>query len=448
LRYVAPISLVDTVAALRAGRLDLHEHVDALLDRIEALDPALLALLPEPGRRARLHADAADLLLRHPTPGGRPPLFGALVGVKDVLRVDGLPTHGGSALPAERLAGPQSETVRSLRAAGALVLGKTRTAEFAYAAPGPTRNPHDPGHTPGGSSHGSAAGVAAGFFPLALGTQTIGSVIRPAAFCGVAGFVPTFGRIPAGGTLYVSRSLDRVGMFASGPAGIALAAATLLSGWRPAGGLRRPVLGVAGGPHLESVEPAARELFERQVETLAAAGYQIRRELVFEDAEEVAESLRRLMNGELAREHAALFARYRDRYRALTAGGIELGRAIPDAQLDADRRAALDRRLRVESQRRAAGVDVWVTPGALGPAPAGVSASGSPWLNLPWSYVGLPAAAIPAGAIGGLPVGLQLVGGWRADEELLEWAGALARDVGFPSLPAAEQPRPQSFTWY
>lgn len=449
MRDVAPVSLVDTVAALRAGHLDLHEHVDALLDRIEALDATLLAVLPEPGRRERLHADAADLLERYPDPADRPPLFGALVGVKDVLRVDGLPTAGGSTLPVERLAGSESAAVRSLRAAGALPLGKTRTAEFAYAAPGPTRNPHDPGHTPGGSSHGSAAGVAAGFFPLALGTQTIGSIIRPAAFCGVAGFVPTYGRVPADGTLHVSRSLDRVGPFAGDAAGILLAAAALISRWHPVGGAPRPVLGVADGPFLEAAEPAARELFERQVDILAAAGYQVRRELVFEDAEEVAQSLRRLMNGEFAREHAALFERYQDRYRPQTAGGIEQGRAVSDAQLDADRGAALERRRRVESQRHAAGVDLWVTPAALGPAPAGISASGSPWPNLPWSYVGLPAVAIPAGAIGELPVGLQLVGGWHADEELLEWAVALGRDVGFPTLPApAHQPRPQSFTWW
>jgi Asp-tRNA(Asn)/Glu-tRNA(Gln) amidotransferase A subunit family amidase len=371
-----------------------------------------------------------------------------LVGVKDALRVDGMPTGGGSAVPAERLARSESAAVRSLRAAGALVLGKTHTAEFAYASPGPTRNPHDPDHTPGGSSHGSAAGVAAGFFPLALGTQTIGSIIRPAAFCGVAGFVPSYGRIRTDGTLHVSRSLDRIGLFAAGAEGIALAAATVIDRWRPVDGVRQPVLGVADGPFLESAEPAARELFERQLDALAGAGYRIRRERVFEDAEEVAESLRRLMNGEFAREHAGLFERYRDRYRPQTAGGIEQGQTITDEQLDADRRAAVERRLRVEAQRRAAGVDLWLTPGALGPAPTGLSASGSPWLSLPWSYVGLPAVAIPAGAIGGLPVGLQLAGGWQADEELIGWAVALA-EVDFPSVPAAAaQPRPQQFTWY
>lgn len=219
----------------------------------------------------------------------------------------------------------------------------------------------------------------------------------------MAGFVPTYGRVPADGTLHVSRSLDRVGPFAGDAAGILLAAAALISRWHPVGGAPRPVLGVADGPFLEAAEPAARELFERQVDILAAAGYQVRRELVFEDAEEVAQSLRRLMNGEFAREHAALFERYQDRYRPQTAGGIEQG----------------------------------------------ISASGSPWPNLPWSYVRLPAVAIPAGAIGELPVGLQLVGGWHADEELLEWAVALGRDLGFPTLPApAHQPRPQSFTWW
>jgi Asp-tRNA(Asn)/Glu-tRNA(Gln) amidotransferase A subunit family amidase len=452
MRDVAPVSLASTVGDLRTGRLDLHEHIDALLDRIEAVDPALLAVLPEPGRRARLHAQAAELLDRHPSPDRRPPLFGALVGVKDVLRVDGMPTLGGSSLPAEAFAGPEAAVVRSLRGAGALVLGKTRTAEFAYAAPGPTRNPHDHGRTPGGSSHGSAAGVAAGFFPLALGTQTIGSIVRPAAFCGVAGYVPTYGRVAAEGTLFVSRSLDRIGLLAADAESLELAASTLVASWHPVGAARQPSLGVAGGPFLDAVEPAARELFERQVEALGAAGYRVCGDRLFEDAEEVAESLRRLMNGELAREHAVLFERYRDRYRAQSAAGIEQGMAITDEQLAADRRALVERRYRVESHRRAAGIDLWITPAALGPAPVGIGASGSPWPNLPWSYLGLPAVALPAGTLGGLPVGLQLVAGWHADEELLQWSARLAASVEFPSAPAptaeAEKRDSPSFSWY
>ena len=322
---VAPMSLVGTVSRLHGGGLDLHALVDACCDRAERLDPVLHALVPEPGRRQRLHADAGALLRAFPEPG--PPLFGALVGVKDVLRVEGLPTGGGSDLPPRELDGAESAAVTALRAAGALVMGKTATAELAYAAPGPTRNPHDPARTPGGSSHGSAAGVAAGLFPLALGTQTIASVMRPAAYCGVAGYVPTFGRIPADGLLAVSRTLDRVGLFAADVPSLTLAASTLVRRWRAAGGQRRPALGVAEGPFLDHVEPAARELFERQVQALADAGYQVRRVRLFEDAEAVTASLRRLVNGELAREHARLFERHRDRYRPQT--GLPPGGRTP-----------------------------------------------------------------------------------------------------------------------
>ncbi len=163
-------------------------------DRIESEDPQVHAFVAEPGRRARLLAAAAGLAARSAGSERKPPLYGVVAGIKDVIRVDGLPTRAGSRLPAEILAGPQAPAVGRLLAAGALVAGKTVTAEFAVIAPGPTRNPRAPGHTPGGSSSGSAAAVAAGMVPLALGTQTIASVIRPAAFCGVAGFRPTYGR--------------------------------------------------------------------------------------------------------------------------------------------------------------------------------------------------------------------------------------------------------------
>jgi Asp-tRNA(Asn)/Glu-tRNA(Gln) amidotransferase A subunit family amidase len=434
--YIAPMSLVD-----------------AACDRVEQIDPVIQALVPEADRRGRLHAAAAALLRRHPDPGDRPPLFGALVGVKDVLRVEGLPTAGGSDLPPAELEGLESAAVTALRRAGALVLGKTRTAEFAYAAPGPTRNPHDHGRTPGGSSHGSAAGVVAGLCPLALGTQTIASVMRPAAYCGVVGYVPTYGRISAGGLLPVSRTLDRVGLLTADLASMALAASTLVTGWRRSGAgpvARRPELGVAEGPFLEHVEPAALELFERQVAALAEAGYLVRRVRLFEDAEALTASLRRLVNGELAREHAELFERYRDRYRTQTAAGIRAGLLLDERQLEADRRAARERRRQVEAQRWSAGVDVWVSPAACGPAPEGIAASGAPWLSLPWSYVGLPAVALPAGTVGGLPVGLQLVAGWDADEQLLSWSRGIAAAADHPAVEAAPATAgtAEEFRWY
>ncbi|HZD01266.1 MAG TPA: amidase [Actinomycetes bacterium] len=449
--YIALTSLVDVVDDLRRGRLDLHAHIDASCDRVEQIDPVLQALVPEAGRRARLHAAADGLLGDYPDPGHRPPLFGALVGVKDVMRVEGLPTAGGSALPPEELDGSESAVVTALRSAGALVLGKTRTAEFAYAAPGPTRNPRDPGRTPGGSSHGSAAGVAAGLCPLALGTQTIASTMRPAAYCGVVGYVPTHGRIATDELLFVSRALDRVGLFTADVASMGLAAGSVVAGWRRVSAQRRPALGVAEGPFLDCVEPAARELLELQVAALAAAGYRVRRVGVFEDAGAVTASLRRLVNGELAREHAKLFERYRDRYRPQTAAGIQAGLAVDDQQLQADRRAALQRRRRVEAQRWSAGVDVWVSPAACGPAPEGIASSGAPWLSVPWSYVGLPAVALPAGTVDGLPAGLQLVGGWRADEHLLAWATGIAEAVGQPMVeagPANGAVGGREFRWY
>ena len=149
------------------------------------------------------------------------------VGVKDIFHAAGFETRAGSQLPPELLTGPEADAVGRLRAAGCLILGKTVTTEFAYYEPEPTRNPHNLAHTPGGSSSGSAAAVAAGLAPLALGTQTIGSVIRPAAFCGIVGFKPSYGRISPEGLIFFSPSLDHVGLFTQDVAGMSLAAAVL-----------------------------------------------------------------------------------------------------------------------------------------------------------------------------------------------------------------------------
>ena len=259
-----PLPLAETVAALRAGRIDLEAHVEAALARAAETAPDLRALLPEPGRAARVRAAVATLRARSPDPGasGPPPLFGALLGVKDIFAVDGLPTRAGSALPAQLFAMPEATSVARLRRAGAIVLGKTVTTEFAYLEAGATANPHDRGRTPGGSSSGSAAAVAAGIVPLALGTQTIGSVLRPAAFCGIVGFKPSYGRVPSDGVIPLSRTVDTVGTFTQDVAGAALAAAALLDGWAPAGEVGRPLLGVPAGPYLEQAQPRGRAAFD------------------------------------------------------------------------------------------------------------------------------------------------------------------------------------------
>ncbi len=211
--FIHPAPLAPIVSALRSGELDLQRYIDETCDRIDALEPQLQALLPEPDRRQRLHNEATALQQQWPEPGNRPPLYGVLTGIKDVFRVDGFPTHAGSQLPPELFTGPEATCVTRLRNAGVLILGKTVTTEFAWAEPGPTRNPHHLEHTPGGSSSGSAAAVAAGFCSLALGTQTIGSTIRPASFCGIVGFKPSYGRIPTDGLILFSKSVDTVGIF-------------------------------------------------------------------------------------------------------------------------------------------------------------------------------------------------------------------------------------------
>lgn len=188
---IAPLPLAELGLALRGGTLALAAFVHRLCDRIEAVDPQIEALLPEAGRRERLLREAERLEAMFPDRHTRPALWGVPLGVKDIFHVDGFATRAGSALPPEVLAGRQGGVVTKLRAAGAIIVGKTVTTEFAFFEPGPTRNPHNVQHTPGGSSSGSAAAVAAGLCALALGTQTIGSTIRPAAYCGIAGFKPS-----------------------------------------------------------------------------------------------------------------------------------------------------------------------------------------------------------------------------------------------------------------
>src|SRR5438045_4726980 len=224
---ISPASLAATATALRSGQLDLLTYIDEACNRIDAAEPLIHALLPEQDRRQRLLTEAEALQKRFPEPASRPPLFGILLGVKDIFRVAGFPTQAGSQLPAELFDGPEAASVTLLRNTGALILGKTISAEFAWIEPGPTRNPHNLDHTPGGSSSGSAAAVAAGFCPLALGSQTVGSVIRPAAFCGVVGFKPSYGRISTDGMVFCSSSLDTIGFFTGAVSGLALLALLL-----------------------------------------------------------------------------------------------------------------------------------------------------------------------------------------------------------------------------
>jgi Asp-tRNA(Asn)/Glu-tRNA(Gln) amidotransferase A subunit family amidase len=412
---------------LRAGRFDLAAMIDAVCNRIDAIEPELQALLDEPARCRRLLTEAAALQQRYPAPAARPPLYGVLVGVKDIFRVDGFPTRVGSQLPAEIFAGAEADAVRALRQAGALILGKTVTTEFAFFEPGPTRNPHNPAHTPGGSSSGSAAAVAAGYCPLALGTQTIGSVLRPAAFCGIVGFKPSFGRVSTAGVIPFSDSLDHVGWLAQDVAGVAAASAVLCRDWRPAPARpARPTLGVPSGPYLEQAPASTLSAFEAMLSRLAAAGYSVRHVPALSDIAAINRRHVRIMAAEVARVHADWFPRYQALYRPRTAALIREGYTVTDEELQQARAGRLTLRDELHTRMDAAGIDLWVCPPTLGPAPAGLASTGDPIMNLPWTHAGLPALTLPAGrADNGLPLGLQVIARFGADETLLAWAAGM-----------------------
>ncbi|MFI5805377.1 amidase [Streptomyces sp. NPDC051561] len=377
---------------------------------------------------ARLDAETrAFVTLADPPPlSGPGPLSGVAVGVKDIIRVDGLPTGGGSALPADALSGPQATIVSRLLAAGAYVAGKTVTAEFAILAPGPTRNPHNPAHTPGGSSSGSAAAVAAGTVPLAVGTQTVGSMIRPAAYCGVVGFKPTYGRIPIDGVIPNAPSFDTLGLYARDVAGIAPAAAVVCDHWTPAAPTANPVLGVPEGPYLSHAGPEARAAFERHVEALRAYGYEVRRVPVMADFEEIRRQLFTMNRYEAVRSHEPWFGTYGHLYRPETVAVLREGSGVTDSAYSAaqaQRAVFIDQLTEVTV---GAGVDLWVTPAATGPAPADLTTTGSSLMCLPWSNAGWPSLSLPAGrAANGLPLGVQVVGVRGSDERLLAGAAGL-----------------------
>jgi Asp-tRNA(Asn)/Glu-tRNA(Gln) amidotransferase A subunit family amidase len=425
------LNLPQPIAAVRNSQRPLTEYLSDLERRFDEVEPGLHAFMPEPGRFERLRRAAAELEARFPDPPARPPLFGVPVGVKDIFHVAGLPTTGGSSLPLEELQGPESEAVAALKAAGALILGKTVTTEFAYFGAGPTRNPHNPEHTPGGSSSGSAAAVAAGLCPLALGTQTVGSLIRPAAFCGVVGYKPSHGRVSTAGVIPLSRSVDHVGTLSADVAGAALAAAVLCPDWDAAtaggGSGRRPVLGVPGGPYLSQAGVEAHANFTHVLARLSAARYVVKRVPVMPDFDSIRDRHNLIVAAEAASFHAEWFARYRDRYHPKTVELIERGQAVAPAALAAalaGREALRAELTRAMDSHR---VDLWLAPSAPGPAPRGLESTGDPVMNLPWTHSGLPAVGLPAGrSANGLPLGVQLIGRWQKDEALLASAAALA----------------------
>jgi Asp-tRNA(Asn)/Glu-tRNA(Gln) amidotransferase A subunit family amidase len=412
------------IEELRAGQLVLPDFLVQVEARYLQHEPVIQALIPDEKRFDRLYAEAQALALAYPDLIRRPLMFGAPVGVKDIFIVEGFPTQAGSRLPPEVFHGKEARSVSRLLDAGALFFGKTVTTEFAYFSPGPTRNPHNPEHTPGGSSSGSAAVVAAGFCHITLGTQTIGSIIRPASFCGVVGVKPTYDRISREGVIPLSPSLDHVGFFAPDVESALDAARVLLSDWdEPIEPLKRPRLGIPEGPYLQNVSQESLAHFENVYKLLEGAGYELQHIPVMPDYAEIRLRHDVILAAEAAQVHAEWFAKYESLYSAKFTELIQRGRSVTDSQLG----DAFSGRDRFQADMRRSfldqNIDVWISPSTVGPAPKGLDSTGDPVMNLPWTQAGLAAINLPAGkSADGLPLGLQLVGNWYKDESLLFWA--------------------------
>lgn len=416
---------------LRSGEISIDEYLEELESNFQKTEPSIHSFVPEENRFQRIRQDAQGLVSKYPQPLSRPPLFGLPIGIKDIFRVDGFDTRAGSELPANTFEGAEARSVSILKSAGALIMGKTITTEFAYFGPGPTRNPHNLEHTPGGSSSGSAAAVAARLCPIATGTQTIGSIVRPASFCGVVGYKPSYDRITRSGVIPLAPSLDHVGVFGNDVASVELAASVLCRDWQLAVTEMKPVLGVPEGEYLERATPEGRMHFESTCQKLESNGYLIRRVREFNDFDAIVERHRMILAAEAAQVHAQWFAEYGYLYHKTMVDLIETGRDISVGELAESLNGRLDLRRQMTEEMDRYGVDLWICPSAPGPAPRGLASTGDPVMNLPWTHCGLPAVNLPVDQpMDSLPMGLQIVGRWYEDEALLEWSVQLEMSLG------------------
>ena len=425
-------TLAGTLSALREGAVSAAQVVEACLARIEKLDPQVQAWAFLDPEHALWQARALDAARAAGKPLG--PLHGLPVGIKDIFDTADMPTEDGTLLHAGRRPEQDSTVVARLREAGAVILGKTVTTELATFRPGKTRHPQDPARTPGGSSSGSAAAVASGMVPLAVGSQTNGSVIRPASFCGVVGFKPTHGLISRRGMLTVSRTLDQVGVFAGSILDAALLAEVLMA-YDPGDADMRPrarpdlsrialqppplppKLAFVRSPVWDHADDDTRAAFAELVEVLGDSVAEAALPAVFG---ETIELHRTIQDAELAVNLSLEYQKGRDQLSAQLCATIEHGQTVKatDYVRGLARIPVLNRGLDEIFDH----FDAILTPAAPGEAP-GIETTGSPVFCTTWSLLGAPAITLPlmSGA-NGLPVGVQLVGKRGDDARLLRTA--------------------------
>jgi len=435
------LDATEAAAAIRRGEITSEALVGACLARIKAREPEVQAWAHLDPAHALEQACAADAATRADGPTG--PLHGVPVGIKDIIDTADFPTENGSPIFAGRRPSTDAPCVSALRRAGAVIMGKTVTTELALLTPSRTRNPHNSAHSPGGSSAGSAAAIGAHMIPVATGTQTAGSIIRPAAFCGVFGFKPTIGMIPRSGVLAQSHTLDTIGALGRSLDDVALMA-DVMAGFDPLDSVSyqhdgpslleesRQVL--ASAPHFaflrtpawESADSGMRARFEGLVATLGGSV----REIALPVTGDLIAWQRIVQLAENAHYYGSL---YRQSPRLLSDGlkqrldaGLKISAQDYIAAMTGREPAY---RTVVESL---AGFDAILTPAAAGPAPASLETTGDPVFNGLWTYLGMPAVTLPVLEVGGLPVGVQLVAPRREDGRLLcaaRWLEARARKL-------------------
>jgi Asp-tRNA(Asn)/Glu-tRNA(Gln) amidotransferase A subunit family amidase len=432
--------VLDLLRLFKDDQAAADQYAAACLEKAKAAEPRLKAFEYLPENTARRTGS----------------LSGIPVAIKDIIATADMPTTNGSPIYRDHIPTADAWVVERLRNLGATIFGKTVSTEFAWRHPGPTVNPWNPGHTPGGSSSGSAAAVAAGIVPLALGTQTLGSVIRPAAFNGVVGLKPSFGAIPRAGVHPLSPSLDHVGFFARRVDDVALALSLLAASsdrdphGRPIPGfqvdtdkglqpLDKPRLAVVRFGKWSRVEPEQQKVFEAAVEKLRNA------DAVLEELElgELDQANWNTINTILASEASLIFsdlvARYPDRTSDHLKSLVIVGKAYTAWEYLAAKE--LQEKMRSRFAADMSGFDAILTLPAFGEAPEGLGYTGDAEYCAPWTLLGVPAVTIPAGfGKNGLPLGLQIVGAYREDHRVLrvaKWIESVLKFIpGIPGISA------------
>ncbi len=421
---------LSAAAAIGGRQLAATDLADLYLERIAELEPRVHAwayLDPDSVRTQAAKADAALSQIRRPGP-----LYGIPIGIKDIVDTADMPTENGTVLDRHRQPEQDATVVSLLRSAGAIIMGKTVTTEMATYAPGPTTNPHDPLYSPGGSSSGSAAAVAAGMVPLAIGTQTNGSVIRPAAYCGVVGFKPTRGCISRTGVLVQSETLDQIGVFARTVPDAALLAQQIMAR-DPAQGDTEPAahpdllaemdassrvpprIAFARSPVWEEAEPYYRDAILGFARTLPGGIDEIE----VPSPSERATAFHKAISGyEICRNYRSYYDRGKEHLSPQLREMIETGLEVSD-ETYAEAQAGAEE-LGRHFSRIFAEYDVLLTPAATGEAPNGLDTTGSPIFCTLWTLCGLPCITLPLmTGPSGMPLGVQLVGGFGQDGRLL-----------------------------